>query len=138
MTMTEPVARYRKKPVEIEARQLVRGLDDVRELAEWCGGFPEVYSCRLAILIRTLEGDMVAEEDDWIIKGVAGEFYPCKPDIFALTYEPVSDARETPVHLPPIDFSKPTQDPMTEVRKGVGGKRVRELLTQTGKLDEVR
>ena len=81
---------------------------------------------------------MIAEEGDWIIRGVAGEFYPCKPDIFALTYEPVPSDRETPVHLPPIDFSTPTGDKMAEVRKGVGGKRPRELLAQTGKLDEVR
>lgn len=39
--------------------------------------------------IRTLEGDMHLTENDWIIKGVKGEFYPCKPDIFELTYEPV-------------------------------------------------
>lgn len=41
------------------------------------------------LTIRTLEGDMTANKGDWIIKGVQGEFYPCKPDIFAATYEPV-------------------------------------------------
>ena len=40
------------------------------------------------IFIRTLEGEMTATQGDWIIKGVKGEFYPCKPDIFAATYEP--------------------------------------------------
>ncbi len=38
--------------------------------------------------IKTLEGDMRADMDDWIIRGVMGELYPCKPDIFAATYEP--------------------------------------------------
>lgn len=40
------------------------------------------------LVIRTLEGDMKVSLDDWIIRGVQGEFYPCKPDIFAATYEP--------------------------------------------------
>ena len=42
------------------------------------------------LLIPTLEGDMLASLNDWIIKGVKGEIYPCKPDIFAATYDPVS------------------------------------------------
>jgi hypothetical protein len=41
------------------------------------------------IMIETLEGDMKCNEEDWIIKGVNGEFYPCKPDVFEKTYEPV-------------------------------------------------
>ena len=45
---------------------------------------------RIFVSIRTLEGTMRADEGDWIIKGVQGEFYPCKPDIFAATYEPVA------------------------------------------------
>lgn len=57
----------------------------------WCGGaikgtrLPPEQRC---IDIQTLEGEMRAEMGDWVIKGVKGEFYPCKPDIFALTYEP--------------------------------------------------
>jgi hypothetical protein len=43
----------------------------------------------LTMFIKTLEGEMTANEGDWIIKGVKGELYPCKADIFALTYEPV-------------------------------------------------
>ena len=43
------------------------------------------------LLIPTLEGDMLAQPGDWIIKGVQGEFYPCKPDIFAATYDLVED-----------------------------------------------
>jgi hypothetical protein len=45
-----------------------------------------------ALFIPTLEGEMRADVGDWLIKGVAGEFYPCKPDVFAATYEP----EETP------------------------------------------
>ena len=43
---------------------------------------------RISLLIPTLEGTMQADENDWIIRGVKGELYPCKPDIFAATYEP--------------------------------------------------
>lgn len=43
----------------------------------------------LSLLIKTLEGEMMADPGDWIIKGIKGELYPCKPDIFAATYEPV-------------------------------------------------
>lgn len=80
---------YRKKPVAVEARQLtVFNLD---ELEEWCGGhvigFQQAAKYR-TIAIPTLEGVMQAAIGDWIIKGVKGEFYPCKPDIFEATYEP--------------------------------------------------
>ena len=88
---------FRKKPVVIEARQLTtETLWDVYHwihgeggrTGEWCWDDDERY-----ITIETLEGDHKAMEGDWIIKGVAGEFYPCKPDIFAATYEP-ADAKE--------------------------------------------
>ena len=78
---------YRKKPVVIEARQY-DGSNGTKLLA-WVGGseleegFTDDY-----IEIKTLEGTMRADKGDWIIKGVKGEFYPCKPDIFAATYEP--------------------------------------------------
>jgi hypothetical protein len=96
------VSRYRKKPVVIEARRVEQmGAPD---LAEWCGGRcqfehlvgddGEKVDVWTGIVIPTLEGSMLAQPDDWIIRGVAGEFYPCKPDIFAATYEPAdpSDA----------------------------------------------
>jgi hypothetical protein len=78
---------YRKKPVVIEARRmpsdsLLNAPVEV-SLAQWCGG-KMVYN---GILIPTLEGDHLARPGDWIIKGVNGEFYPCKPDIFEKTYE---------------------------------------------------
>lgn len=79
---------FRKKPVVIEARQLLPGL--ALELAEWCDGVAMYdYGNDCAIRIHTLEGDHVANNRDWIIKGVKGEFYPCNPDIFELTYEAV-------------------------------------------------
>lgn len=77
--------QFRKKPVVIEARQFV-SREDGSVLCSWCGGTNEVSPS--VIQIQTLEGEMMACLGDWIIKGVKGEFYPCKPDIFEATYEP--------------------------------------------------
>ena len=77
---------FRKKPVEIEARQYTRVGWEAEEVAAWCGGDQNDDG----VIIRTLEGDHLGEYGDWIIKGVAGEFYPCKPDIFEATYEAVA------------------------------------------------
>lgn len=62
--------KFRKKPVVIEAVQLTR-----------------------RVVIQTLEGEMVGNIGDWLITGVNGEQYPCKPDIFEKTYEPVEEGR---------------------------------------------
>jgi hypothetical protein len=84
------MAKFRKKPVVIEA-------------VLWDGKMPTVEPLMVgattqsveqdlgdpALLIPTLEGTMRAEVGDWIIRGVNGELYPCKPDIFAKTYEAV-------------------------------------------------
>lgn len=82
---------YRKKPVEIVAYRF-DGLDlPIGKLIKWCGGKPVKDGNRIHyILIYTLEGQMRAERGDYIIQGVKGEFYPCKPDIFHETYEPVA------------------------------------------------
>ena len=82
--------KYRKKPVEIEARQLTPATREA--IAEWVGGNAWYYASngKGELYIETLEGTMVAEDGDFIIRGVQGEFYPCKPDIFAKTYEPVN------------------------------------------------
>lgn len=85
---------YRKRPVVIEARQLGNGPINDIDLASWCGGNlglnPQAQGgAHPYIDIVTLEGTMRADLGDWIIKGVNGEFYPCKPDIFDKTYEPV-------------------------------------------------
>ena len=77
------MAKYRKKPVVIEARQLADGNFD--EILGWVDGGNETLT---GIEVPTLEGVMLATLGDWIIQGVKGEFYPCKPDIFEATYEP--------------------------------------------------
>jgi len=90
--------RYRKKPVEIEAIQFteemaLRMLIDKHEgpfgLCASGNYHPENRTVSAAwIPIKTLEGVMRADLGDWIIKGVQGELYPCKPDIFSATYDP--------------------------------------------------
>ena len=77
--------KFRKKPVVIEARRYARDKLNADRVAQWCGGTRTLEG----LVIHTLEGSMLAEYGDWIIKGVKGEFYPCKPDIFNATYEPV-------------------------------------------------
>lgn len=78
--------KYRKKPVVIEAEKF-DSEHHGHEIAEWCGGSNEKSPGQ--IQIETLEGTMTASLGDYIIKGVQGEFYPCKPDIFEATYEAV-------------------------------------------------
>jgi hypothetical protein len=81
--------KYRKKPVIIEAFQWL-GTQESWEKIIAMGNVPwkpgEMGSKTFSI--TTLEGDHLVSEGDFIIKGVAGEFYPCKPDIFEKTYEP--------------------------------------------------
>lgn len=77
--------KYRKKPVEVEARIYTRSGLEAEEVAKWCGGTQTSDGCE----IQTLEGTMLADYGDYIIKGVKGEFYPYKPDIFELTYDKV-------------------------------------------------
>lgn len=80
---------FRKIPVEVEAWQW-DGVSTSPERPEWLRG-PDVTADHFetVLLIQTLEGKMIATKGDWIIKGVKGEIYPCKPDIFAKTYQPV-------------------------------------------------
>lgn len=83
------VKKYRTKPCEIEAVQWNGGnLDEVREfvglsLVSWEIKMGDCFN----LIIRTLEGDMKASLYDYIIKGLRGEFYPCKPDVFEKKYE---------------------------------------------------
>jgi len=80
--------KYRKRPIIVEARQLTT--KNWGELQDWInanGGCAHLGSGDISVLIRTLEGLLRADLGDWIIRGVKGEFYPCKPDVFAATYE---------------------------------------------------
>jgi len=79
--------KYRKKPVEIEAIQVVFGKTEVSEVENFVGSQNIVGIQTNEPKILTLEGAMTVSDGDYIIKGVAGEFYPCKPDIFEKTYE---------------------------------------------------
>jgi hypothetical protein len=81
------MSKFRKKPVVIEARQY-DGKNGMELLAWSHGAELEEDFMGDYIEIKTLEGTMRANKGDWIIKGVKGEFYPCKPDIFTATYEP--------------------------------------------------
>lgn len=85
--------KFRKKPVEIEAMRLTSGAfwDVYNWVEEHGAGVSEWDDEPLGFKINTLEGVMWAREGDWVIKGVAGEFYPCKPDIFEMTYELVNE-----------------------------------------------
>lgn len=116
--MTAP-KKYTKKPVEIEAMQFVGSSMDAIDVVQWfkennypwlVGEALDPDSLRIRgekgrptrgiwinpdggdFMIRTLEGDMKVTRGDYIIKGVKGEFYPCKPDIFEQTYESVDEA----------------------------------------------
>ena len=96
------MAKFRKKPVVVEARRY-EVESDGRALIDWINEHsdertaywrdtPNVWG-PASIMIPTLEGDMEAAFGDWIIEGVNGEFYPCKPDIFSKTYDPVKEGK---------------------------------------------
>ena len=121
---------YRKKPVVIKAVQWTG--ENLREVIAFTDGPPETKSHHAGMMweqyealvgkdglkIYTLEGKMDASLGDWIIKGVKGEFYPCKPDIFAATYEPASQPAPD-CHQPDLvtsDSSQPAQ-PVAWVEK---------------------
>lgn len=82
--------KFRKKPVEIEAIQF-KGDVGAPEIVALDYASEHVEGIGDCLIIPTLEGDHRARPGDWIITGVAGERYPCKPEIFAATYDPVDD-----------------------------------------------
>lgn len=93
------MTQYRKKPVIIEAVKF-NGLNPT-EIKDFVGDNCEVeiYDNGVTppvahIVIHTLEGDMEVNNGDYVIKGVKGEFYPCKPDIFEQTYESIETQKE--------------------------------------------
>lgn len=84
------MSTFRKKPVEIEAMQFTGHNYD--RIASWMGDAATTMTSpggTLDLHIETLEGTLHVSPDDWVIRGVQGEFYPCKPDIFEQTYDPV-------------------------------------------------
>jgi hypothetical protein len=84
---------YRKKPVEIEAREFTGGPSEAAKIVHWAFLFKNTikYDFNMdELLISTLEGTMRAQVGDFIIKGVQNEFYPCRADIFRETYEDAS------------------------------------------------
>ena len=90
------MTKYRKKPVVIDTVQWKgTNMSEIRQLmcpdVVCVNDVPTLPNMRdwQPFIINTLEGDMTAQLGDFIIKGVQGEFYPCKPDIFAATYEEV-------------------------------------------------
>jgi hypothetical protein len=130
-TSVSGAVRYRKKPVEVEAVQLswqtwnevCEFLGDTPVHGGWVdpasgefteGNIPPPHlspdDAEIGCLIPTLEGDHLARQGDWIIKGVKGEFYPCKPDIFEATYEFATQ----PTQAAPT----PTDKPVSPERSG--------------------
>lgn len=91
------MAKFQKKPVVIEAFQWttdVNQKEDPQWLARRLGGSVRIEGVgtpEVCMKIDILEGTMTASPGDWIIQGVSGELYPCKPDIFELTYESVPE-----------------------------------------------
>ena len=89
------MSKFRKKPVVIDAVQFTYKnwmvLNDFADMGRLEDGKPERVreGSDFFLMIPTLEGVMKAEHGDWVIKGVKGELYPCKADIFEATYEPV-------------------------------------------------
>lgn len=128
--MTEQICVFRKKPVEILAFQVM--MDNMGYLASWCNGVVENES----IKIQTLEGEMTANQGDWIIQGVKGEFYPCKPDIFAATYDPVPDTWEDPYKVDVTDIVD--QDDGSAVMSLELGREALKALAQIGLLKVVK
>ena len=85
------MGKYRKKPVIVDAIQWCGWESDYEAICKMCDRKILFNSNGNTLTIETLEGDHLANEEDYIIKGVKGECYPCKPDIFEMTYEKVED-----------------------------------------------
>ncbi|ESY26748.1 hypothetical protein [Mesorhizobium sp. LNJC391B00] len=88
--------QFRKKPVVIEAMQWIgpdpSKIEYLTTFDDWISANQGSRKCRYrgqSMIIPTLEGDHEASPGDWIIRGIKGELYPCKPDIFAATYEAI-------------------------------------------------
>jgi hypothetical protein len=98
--------KYRKRPVVIEAVRWTG--DNAGEVQLFCE--TAIFRAHGELTIPTLEGEHVAQRGDFIIRGVKGEFYPCKPDIFSMTYEPVVEG---------ADEQRPTMAGLRKVRERI-------------------
>ncbi len=105
------IQKFRKMPVVIEAAELTYDIQTRDEIAKWCGGITDEHHS--GVSIPTLEGTMYGQVGDYIIKGVNGEFYPCKPDIFAKTYEPVTEPSATEKGAVEYELAKSKEREMT-------------------------
>lgn len=91
--------KYRKKPVVVEAIQVVFGKTKTEEVIAFVGENNLRDGSTKEPKIVTLEGVMLISDGDYVIKGVAGEFYPCKPDIFEATYEKVEFVKPSEIKV---------------------------------------
>ena len=133
--------QYRKKPVAIDAFRLIIGC----QMPDW---FVDALVCGLVepitpntdnpnlwgqdgVAIKTLEGQMTARVGDWVIRGVVGEIYPCRDDIFQATYESVAAPMREHIHVPAHDehvhqprWDEPSRDAegraVADIRGGEG------------------
>lgn len=113
-----PEQTFRKIPVEIQAVQFEGTVESANRVLGWIGSNraearrAHSRQSEEGLIISTLEGDMHALPGDWIIRGVKGEFYPCKPDIFAQTYSLVEDDDTRPeTSEEPLTDPRPYSDP---------------------------
>ncbi len=84
--------KYRKKPIVVDAMQFTEESKNRVFNFVTCTRYASFNEFNEpTLVIQTLEGDMTVSLGDWVIRGVNGEFYPCKPDIFEKTYEPVNE-----------------------------------------------
>jgi hypothetical protein len=135
-------ALWRKKPVVIQAVEW-NGRNR-HELIVWLGIPPEVVCASnplgQTLVIKTLEGEMTASVGDYIIRGVKGEFYPCKPDIFAATYEPAEPAPSLPEEggqrLSAREWMAQTGEHATELMANVGKETYDQILADMDEFAE--
>ncbi|MDE2098862.1 MAG: hypothetical protein KGL39_16535 [Patescibacteria group bacterium] len=101
------VQKFRKRPVVVSAKQLTKdNMDEVANWMAWLGSPPatvQLEALGRGLLILTTEGAMLASIGDWVIRGEHGEFYPCKPDVFAAVYEPAYGVAPDADDLPIVD-----------------------------------
>jgi hypothetical protein len=99
-------AQWRKIPTVVAAAKWDGSFTDFRDLQEWAGESITYHddATGIYLLVATLEGNMRLPQGWWLIEGVEGEFYPCKPSVFAATYEEAALAEEAPVDDGPGEY----------------------------------